>query len=331
MEYSARQIAQILGGRVEGNADVKIKGFARIESGKPGTICFFANPKYEKYVYTTNCDVLIVNEDFVAAGPVHPVLVRVKDSYAAVAALLEYHNAQKKKICRHRGLHCQIRVSARLGRKVYVGEFAYIGKHARIGRGTHVGENVYVGDGTVIGENCFIYPGVRIYPGMVIGSNVIIHSGAVIGSDGFGFAPLEDGSYRKIQHTGNVVIEDDVEIGANTTIDKSQIGSTIIHKGVKIDNLCQIAHNVEIGEDTVIAAQCGIAGSAKIGRRCMIGGQCGIAGHIVIADDTKLTAQSGVQGNVREPGQMLMGTPAIPYHNYMRSYALFKAAPNKKD
>lgn len=330
MEFTAAQIAEILDGRVDGNANAKITGFARIESGKPGTICFFANPKYEQYVYTTGCDILIVNEDFQPKEAVHPTMVRVKDSYAAVAALLEYVTAMKKSVRRYRGL-CRISLSAHLARKVYVGDFAVIGRKVRIGRGTHIGEQVYVGDGTVIGENCIIYPGVKIYPGMVIGNNVILHAGVVIGSDGFGFAPLEDGSYKKIQHTGNVIIEDNVEIGANTTIDKSQMGSTIVHKGVKIDNLCQIAHNVEIGENTVICAQSGVAGSTKIGKHCVLAGQVGVAGHLEIADNTICTAQTGVQGNVKEPGQTLMGSPAIPYRNYMRSYALFKAAPNKKD
>lgn len=327
MEYSAKQIAEILSGRVEGNPDAKISGFARIENGKPGTICFFANPKYESYVYTTKCDILIVNETFEQKMDVHPTLVRVADSYAAVAALLEYVTAQKKSIRRHRGLFCKISCSAKLGKRVYVGSHAFIGKHASIGSCTRISEQVYVGDNVTIGENCIIHPGVKIYPGMVIGNNVILHSGVVVGSDGFGFAPLEDGSYKKIQHSGNVIIEDDVEIGANTTIDKSQIGSTIIHKGVKIDNLCQIAHNVEIGENTVMAAMCGVAGSTKIGRNCMFGGQCGIAGHLVIPDRTKCAAKTAIQGSPKEEGMSLMGCPAIPFSNYMRSYAIFKNAP----
>lgn len=331
MEYTAQQIAEILNGRVDGNPDAKITGFARIESGKPGTICFFANPKYEQYVYTTRCDILIVNEDFVPSQSVNPTMIRVKNSYEAVASLLEYVSAQKRAYRRHRALFSRVRLSAKLGKQVYVGDFAYIGRHAVIGDRTRISEQVYVGDNVKIGSNCIIYPGVKIYPGMVIGNNVIIHAGAVIGADGFGFAPTPDGSYKKIQHTGNVIIEDDVEIGANTTIDKSQIGSTIIRKGVKLDNLIQIAHNAEIGDNTVMAAQCGVAGSTKIGRNCMIGGQSGFAGHLSIADGTKCSAQTGVISNVKQEGTTLMGTPAIPYHNYMRSYALFKAAANKKD
>lgn len=331
MEYTAKQIAEILEGRVDGNPDARITGFARIESGKPGTICFFANPKYEQYVYTTKCDILIVNEDFAPSAEVHPTMIRVKNSYEAVAALLEYVSAQKRAFKRHRSIRSRVRCSAKLGKKVYVGDFAYIGRRAVVGDCTRISEQVYVGDDVKIGSHCILYPGVKIYPGMVIGNNVIIHAGAVIGADGFGFAPTPDGSYKKIQHTGNVIIEDDVEIGANTTIDKSQIGSTIIRKGVKLDNLIQIAHNAEIGSNTVMAAQCGVAGSTKIGANCMIGGQSGFAGHLTIADGTKCSAQTGVISNIKQEGTMLMGTPAIPYSNYMRSYALFKAAPNKKD
>lgn len=331
LELSAKQIAAIIDGRIDGNADVKVTGFARIEHGKPGTVCFFANPKYEQYVYSTQCDILIVNETFQPQRSVHPTMIRVKDAYSAVAGLLQWYHDRKKSVRRYRGFSCRICMNARIGRKVYVGDYAYIGHKAVVGRGTHIGEQVYVGDGVTIGENCILYPGVKIYPGMVIGSNVILHSGVVIGGDGFGFAPTADGSYMKIQHSGNVIIEDDVEIGANTTVDKSQIGSTVIHRGVKIDNLCQIAHNVEIGENTVMCAQTGVAGSTKIGAGCVFGGQCGIAGHITIADRTTCAAQCGVISSVKEPGQILMGSPAIPHNNYMRSYALFKAAPNKKD
>ncbi len=330
MEYSAKQIAEIIDGKIEGDPNVKVSGPARIESGKPGTICFFANPKYEQYVYTTRCDILIVNDSFVPSAPVHPTMIRVPDSYSAVATLLDFFHSQKKQVRRHRGFACHIATFAHVGRRVYVGSFAYIGKRSRIGNCTRIGEQVYIGEDVTIGSNCIIYPGVKIYPGCVIGNNVILHAGVVIGSDGFGFAPLPDGSYRKIQHNGNVVIEDDVEIGANSTVDRSQIGSTIIRKGVKIDNLCQVAHNVEIGENTVMASMSGIAGSTKVGKNCVIAGQCGIAGHLVIADKTTITAQSGVQGSVREEGQILMGSPAIPYRVYMRAYAMFKNAPSNK-
>lgn len=329
MEYSARYIASLIDGKIEGDPDVKITGFARIESGKKGTMCFYANPKYEKYVYTTQCDILIVNDTFVPSAPVHPTLIKVKDSYAAVAFLLDFVSRSRRPR-RYRGGYCHIKFNAKLGRRVYVGDFTYVGSHAKVGSYTKLYEQVYVGDNVTIGKNCILYPGVKIYPGTVIGDNVILHAGVVVGSDGFGFAPLPDGSYRKIQHTGNVIIEDDVEIGANSTVDRSQIGSTIIHKGVKIDNLCQIAHNVEVGDNTVIAALSGVAGSAKLGKNCVIGGQSGIVGHIEIADRTTLAGHSGIISTVKEPGQTFMGYPALPYRMFLRCYALFKNAPNKK-
>ena len=329
MEFTAKEIAEILGGTVEGDPQAKVTTFARIESGKSGAICFFANPKYENYVYECKADIIIVNNSFVPQKPVSATMIRVEDAYAAVASLLDYVTAKKRSYKRYRGLRSRVRMSARLGKKVYVGDFAYIGKKARVGDYTKIYENVYVGDGVTIGSHCIIYPGVRIYPGMQIGDNVIIHSNAVIGADGFGFAPLEDGTWKKIEHTGNVIIEDDVEIGANTTIDKSQMGSTIIHRGVKIDNLCMIAHNVEISENTVMAGQSGIAGSTKIGRHCILGGQVGIAGHLTVADNTSFGAQAGLQGSVKKEGQAFMGSPAIPYMDYMRSYAQFKKAGKK--
>ncbi len=329
MEFTAKEIAEILGGTVEGDPQAKVTTFARIESGKSGAICFFANPKYENYVYECKADIIIVNNSFVPQKPVSATMIRVEDAYAAVASLLDYVTAKKRSYKRYRGLRSRVRMSARLGKKVYVGDFAYIGKKARVGDYTKIYENVYVGDGVTIGSHCIIYPGVRIYPGMQIGNNVIIHSNAVIGADGFGFAPLEDGTWKKIEHTGNVIIEDDVEIGANTTIDKSQMGSTIIHRGVKIDNLCMIAHNVEISENTVMAGQSGIAGSTKIGRHCILGGQVGIAGHLTVADNTSFGAQAGLQGSVKKEGQAFMGSPAIPYMDYMRSYAQFKKAGKK--
>ncbi len=326
MEFKAKEIAEILGGTVEGDPEAKATTFARIESGKQGSICFFANPKYEQYVYTCKSDIIIVNKTFEPKAPVHPTMIRVEDAYAAVASLLEYVTAKKRSYRRHRGWHSKVRWSAKLGKKVYVGDFAYIGRNAQIGDCTKIHENVYVGDDVKIGSYCIIYPGVRIYPGMVIGDRVIIHSNAVIGADGFGFAPLEDGTWKKIEHTGNVIIEDDVEIGANACVDKSQMGSTIVRKGAKIDNMCMIAHNVEVGRNTVMAAMTGIAGSTKIGEHCIFGGQVGIAGHLTIADNTTLGAQTGVLGSIKTPGQSLMGTPSMPYRDYLRSYAVFKKA-----
>lgn len=324
MEFTAKEIAGILGGTVEGNPEAKVTSFARIESGRPGTICFFANPKYEHYVYECKADIIIVNNSFVPKQKVEATMVKVEDAYAAVAALLDYVTAKKRSYRRYRGCRSRVRWSAKVGKKVYVGDFAYIGRHAQVGDYTKIYENVYVGDGAKIGSHCIIYPGVRIYPGMVIGNNVIIHSNAVIGSDGFGFAPLEDGTWKKIEHTGNVIIEDNVEIGANTCVDKSQMGSTVIRSGVKLDNLCQIAHNVEIGKNTVMAAQSGIAGSSKIGEHCIIAGQVGIVGHITIADNTTIGAQAGVIGSIKEEGKAFMGTPALPHKEFLRSYAVFK-------
>ena len=324
MEFKAKEIAEILGGTVDGNPEAVVTTFARIESGKPGAICFFANPKYEHYVYECKADIIIVNNTFEPKEKVSATMIRVENSYAAVAALLDYVTAKKKSYKRYRGWRSRIRWSAKLGKKVYVGDFAYVGKNAVIGDYTKIYENVYIGDDVKIGSHCVIYPGVCIYPGMEIGNNVIIHANAVVGTDGFGYAPLEDGTWKKIEHTGNVIIEDDVELGSFVGIDKSQMGSTIIRKGCKIDNHCQIAHNVEVGKNTVMAAMCGIAGSTKIGEHCILGGQVGIAGHLTIADNTSFGAQSGVITSIKKPGQQYFGTPALPYMDYMRSYAIFK-------
>lgn len=329
MEFKAKEIAEILGGTVDGNPEATITTFARIESGRPGAICFYANPKYEHYVYTCKADIIIVNKTFEPKEPVSATLVRVEDSYAAVASLLDYVTAKKRSYRRYRGCRSRIRWSSKIGRKVYIGDFAYIGRKASIGDLTKIYEHVYIGDGVKIGSKCIIYPGVKIYPGMVIGDNVIIHSNAVIGADGFGFAPLEDGTWKKIEHTGNVIIEDDVEIGACACVDRSQMGSTIVRKGAKIDNLCVIAHNVEVGANTVMAAQTGIAGSTKIGEHCIFAGQVGIAGHITLADNTTIGAKSGVLGNVKESGKVLMGTPAFPLKEFLRSYAIFKNSGKK--
>ncbi len=329
MKFKAKEIAEILGGTVDGNPEATVTSFARIESGKPGTICFFANPKYEHYVYECKADIIIVNNTFEPAQPVSATLIRVENSYAAVAALLEHVTAMKRSYRRYRGCRSRIRWSAKLGKKVYVGDFSYIGRKAVVGDYTKIYEQVFIGDNVKIGSHCIIYPGVKIYPGMVIGDRVILHSNSVIGADGFGFAPLEDNTWKKIEHTGNVIIEDDVEIGACACVDKSQMGSTIVHKGCKIDNLCAIAHNVEVGANTVMAAQTGVAGSAKIGEHCIFGGQSGTAGHITIADNTTVAGQAGILGTVKESGKVLMGTPAIPYKDYFRSYAIFKRNGSK--
>ena len=324
MEFKAKEIAEILGGTVDGNPEATVTTFARIESGKPGAICFFANPKYENYVYQCKASIIIVNNSFEPKEPVSATMVRVENSYTAVAALLDYVEAKKRSYKRYRGLRSRVRWSAMIGKKVYVGDFAYVGKKAEIGDYTKIYENAFIGDGVKIGKYCTIYPGACIYPGMVIGDNVIIHANAVIGTDGFGFAPLEDGTWKKIEHVGNVVIEDNVEIGANAGVDKSQMGSTIIRSGCKIDNHCQIAHNVEVGKNTVMAAMTGVAGSTKIGEHCIFGGQVGVAGHITVADNTSVGAQSGIMSSIKEPGKQYFGSPALPYMEFMRSYAVFK-------
>ncbi len=328
MRFKAKDIAEILGGTVEGNPEVLITSFARIENGKPGTICFFANPKYEHYVYTSKADVIIVNNSFVPQQKVEATMIRVENAYSAVASLLDYVTAKKRSYKRHRGLS-RISLSSKLGKKVYIGDYCKIEKHSVIGDYTKIYDQVCIGEGVKIGSYCIIYSGVKIYPGSIIGDNVIIHANAVIGADGFGFAPQPDKSWKKIEHTGNVIIGNDVEIGAGTTIDRSQIGATIIGNGVKIDNLCQIAHNVEIGDYTIMAAQTGIAGSTKLGKYCVLAGQVGVAGHLTIADNTTFTAQSGMISNVKEEGKVFMGTPAIAYRDFLRSYAIFKQASKK--
>ena len=324
MDFTTKELARILKGTVDGNPDEKVSSFAKIEHGKPGKLCFYANPKYEHYVYETTASAIIVNKDFVPKEPVKATLIRVDDAYSSVAYLLKYVREHESKFRHHRSLISMVYLSAKLGRKVYVGSYSYIGRKCRIGDYTRIYQNVYIGDGTIIGKRCILYPGVRIYPGMIIGDDVILHANCVIGSDGFGNAPQPDGTWEKIEHLGNVIIGNNVEIGANTTVDRAEMESTIIGNGVKIDNLCQIAHNVQIGDNTVMAAQTGIAGSTKIGKNCIIAGQVGIVGHLTIADGTVIAAQSGVIGNVKESGKKIFGTPAIDIKNYMRSYAIFK-------
>ena len=323
MKLTAKELADVLGGTVEGDNDVTVTTFAKIEHGKPGELCFYANPKYEQYVYTSRASVLLVNSDFVPKEPVTPTLVRVENAYSALAELLKYVADRKKTFRRHRG-RCHIACSARIGKRVWVGDFVTIGRKCSVGECTRICDNVTIGEGTVIGKECIIYPGVHIFPGMVIGDRVILHSGCIIGDDGFGNAPQPDGTWKKIEHVGNVIICDDVEIGSNTTIDKAPMESTIIEKGVRIDNLCQIAHNVVVGENSVMAAQTGIAGSTKVGKNCIFAGQVGIVGHVSIADHTTVAAQAGVIGNVKTSGQTLFGSPAIPHRTFLKAYAKFK-------
>lgn len=316
-------MAEVLHGTVEGNPDATASSFAKIEHGKPGNLSFYANPKYEQYVYTSRASILLVNSDFEPKEAVTPTMVRVPDAYSALADLLKYFADQRKSFRRHRG-RCHIACSARIGKKVWVGDYVTIGKKCRVGDCTKIYNNVTIGEGTTIGNNCIIYPGVHIFPGMVIGNRVILHAGCIIGDDGFGNAKQPDGSWRKIEHVGNVIIKDDVEIGSNTTIDKAPMESTIIEKGVRIDNLCQIAHNVVVGENTAMAAMVGIAGSTKIGKNCIFAGQAGVVGHLDIPDNTTVAAKSGLISKVRKEGETLMGTPAIPLKTYLKAYARFK-------
>ncbi len=326
MELTAKFLAQLLHGTVEGDENAKATQFAKIEHGKPGTLSFFANPKYEEYVYSSQASILIVGRDFQPKQPVTPTLVRVDNAYNAIAELLKYTAEKNKKARCHRSLRARWFWSTKFGKKVYLGAFSYVGRHTVVGDNTVIHEQVFIGDNCRIGRNCIFYPGVRIYPGMVIGDNVILHSGVVIGADGFGNAPREDGSWEKIEHLGNVVIGNDVEIGANTTVDRAQMESTVIGNGVRIDNLCMIAHNVVIGDHTAMAAQTGIAGSTEVGKYCIFAGQVGIAGHLKIADHTTILAQGGVIGNIRKEGQVLLGSPVIEARQYMKAYALFKRA-----
>ena len=323
MEMTAKELAAALGGTVEGDPQATVKSFAKIEHGKPGQLCFFANPKYEQYVYTSKASVLLVNSDFEPKQPVAPTLVRVPDAYSALAQLLKVVADRKKSFRRHRG-RCRIACSAKLGSRVWVGDFVTIGKGCRIGECTRIHDNVTIGDGTTIGRNCIIYPGVHIFPGMVIGDRVILHAGCIIGDDGFGNSKQPDGSWQKIEHVGNVIIGNDVEIGSNTTIDRAPMESTVIEDGVRIDNLCQIAHNVTVGKNTAMAAQCGVAGSTKIGEGCIFGGQVGVVGHITIAPFTTVCAKTSVIGNVRKSGQTFYGNPGIDRQTYLKAYARFK-------
>ncbi len=333
MEVTAKVIAEHFNGEIIGNPETKVSQVARIESGKPHNICFLANPKYQKYLLESNAGIVIVSRKLLPedCSSVKPTMIVVEDAYQAVASLLDLLNSLKKSKKSGRAFLSYRAMSSKIGKGVYVGRFSYIGSKSKIGNGTQIYPQVYIGKDVTVGENVIIYPGVKIYDGCIIGNNCILHANVVIGSDGFGFAPTQDGSYKKIPQTGNVVVEDDVEIGSNTVIDRATMGSTIVKKGVKLDNLIQVAHNVEIGENTVIAAQSGIAGSSKIGKNCMFGGQVGVAGHISVGDGTQVAAQAGIQGSISsEVGKKgIAGTPAIDYQTYMRSYVKFKHLADK--
>ena len=327
MEFSASQIAAIVNGEIIGSSSVIVTDLAKIEEGKEGTLSFLSNPKYEEFIYTTKSSICIVNKDFIPVKPLplSLTLIKVENSYTCFAQLLElYDNLNKKEAKIEQPSF--IDNSAVIGSDLYLGAFAYIGKNVEIGNKVVIYPNVYLGDNVKIGSNTVLHPGVSIYFGCKVGENCIIHAGTVVGSDGFGFAPNSEGVFQKIPQIGNVIIENNVEIGSNCAIDRATMGSTFIREGVKIDNLCQIAHNVDIGENSALAALVAVAGSAKIGKRVMIGGQAAINGHLIIADDTKIVGQSGVVKTVKE-AVTLMGTPAIPLNDFKKSSVGFRKLP----
>lgn len=323
MQFTAQQIAQYIGGRVEGSPEAAVSTFAKIEDAAPGSLTFLANPKYTRFIYDTGATIVLVSEDFVAEQPVKATLIRVADPYGSLARLLELASSVMRPQPSGIEEPCFIAPGVEIDPSCYVGAFAYIGRDAVIGKGVRIYPQAYIGDGVVIGDDTVVYSGVKIYHGCHVGKRCVLHSGAVIGADGFGFAPDADGVYHKIEQIGIVEIEDDVEIGANTTIDRSTMGRTLIQRGVKLDNLIQIAHNVEVGHDTVMASQAGVAGSTKVGANCMVGGQVGIAGHISIGDGTQIAAQSGMAKSV-PAGSRLMGSPVMPMGEYARLLAYQK-------
>jgi UDP-3-O-[3-hydroxymyristoyl] glucosamine N-acyltransferase len=325
MIFTAQQIAGILNGTVDGNPDAQVSTVSKIEEGTPGSLSFLANPKYTEYIYTTQASAVIVSKDFEPQQSLSTTLIRVDDAYQSFAKLLEYYNKLNKDK-KGREEQSYVSPSAKIGNNTYIGAFVYVGENAVIGDNTKLYPGTYIGDDVKVGTNTTIYQGVKIYHGCVIGNDCTLHAGVVIGGDGFGFAPNAENNYSKVPQIGNVVIEDNVEIGANTTIDRATLGSTLIRKGVKLDNLIQIAHNVEIGENTVIAAQTGVAGSTKIGKNCMIGGQVGIIGHITIGDKVMIAAQSGIGGNLKD-GEIVQGSPAFAVGEYKRSYVVFRKLP----
>ena len=325
MKFTAAQIAGILDGTVEGNDSVEVSELSKIEEGSEGSLTFLANPKYTHFIYSTKASVTIVNNDFVATDKISTTLIRVENAYNAFSKLLEYYNQVKMN---KTGIENPVFISesAKYGENLYLGAFSYIGENVRIGNNVKIYPNSYLGDNVSIGDNTVIFTGAKLYSETKVGESCVINSGVVIGADGFGFTPNEKGEYKKVPQTGNVILEDNVDVGPGTTIDRATLGSTIIKKGVKLDNQIQIAHNVTIGENTVIAAQTGVAGSTKIGKNCIIGGQVGIAGHIVIGDNVKIQAQSGIGRNVKD-NETLQGSPALNYGDFNKSYVYFKNLP----
>lgn len=325
MKFTAQQIADILEGDIVGDADVEVSKLSKIEEGEEGSLTFLANPKYTQYIYSTKASVAIVNKTFAPDNSLNTTLIKVEDAYSAFSKVLKYYNRIKfNKV----GIEqpCFISESAQYGENTYIGAFTYIGDNVSIGDNVKIFPNVYIGDNVKIGSDTIIFAGTKIYSECIIGSKCVINSGVIIGADGFGFSPNENGEYEKVPQTGNVILEDFVDVGAGTTIDRATLGSTIIRKGVKLDNQIQIAHNVEIGKNTVIAAQTGIAGSTKIGENCQIGGQVGIVGHVTIGNNVKIQAQSGIGRNVKD-NEILQGSPALAYGDFNKSYVHFKNLP----
>jgi UDP-3-O-[3-hydroxymyristoyl] glucosamine N-acyltransferase len=330
MDFKVTDIAQFLNGEVVGDKEAKVSSVSKIEEGKPGTLAFLSNLKYENFVYTSNASVILVNKSFVPREKVKATLIRVDDAYQAFASLLELYMQAKSTLKSGIEQPSFIDNSAKIGEDLYLGAFAYIGKNSVVGNGSKIYPQAYIGDNVTVGDNCIIYSGAKIYSDSIIGNRCIIHSGAVIGSDGFGFAPQNDGSYKKIPQIGNTILEDDVEIGANTTIDCGTMDSTIIRKGCKIDNLVQIAHNCEVGEHTVIAGLAGLAGTSKVGKNCKIGGQVGLAGHLTIGDNVSIGAQSGVVKSVKN-NQILLGSPAMNIKDTIKAITVYKNLPQLRD
>lgn len=328
MEFKAKTIAEILNGTVVGDENISVHNVSKIEEGKPGTLAFLSNLKYEKYIYTTKASIVLVSDEFTPSAELSCTLIKVADPYRAVAQLLEMYEESKP---RKFGVEepSYVSKSAQVGDNIYIGAFAYVGENASIGNSCRIFPHTFIGNNVKIGEGTLIYAGAKIYDNCVIGKNCIIHAGAVIGSDGFGFAPTPEGPFKKIAQVGNVVVEDDVEIGANTTIDCATMGSTFIRKGVKLDNLIQIAHNCEVGENTVIAAQTAIAGSSKVGRNCVIGGGVVIAGHLKVGNKVTIAGASGVSNHVKD-GMTIMGTPAVEHKKAARGYVVQRNLPELK-
>jgi UDP-3-O-[3-hydroxymyristoyl] glucosamine N-acyltransferase len=327
MQFTAKQIAGFIDGKIEGNPDVAVSSFGKLEEATQGQLAFLANPKYEDYLYTTRASVIIINSTLQVEKKIDATLIRVPDAYSSFAVILtEYAKMARANLT---GIQQPVYISptARMGENIFIGAFAYLGENVIVGNNVKIYPQVYLGDNVTVDEGSILYPGVVIHHDCVIGKNVAIHAGSVIGGDGFGFAPQSDGSFKKVPQIGNVVVEDHVEIGANTAIDRATIGSTVIKSGVKLDNLIQIAHNVEVGNNTVIAAQSGVSGSTKIGKNVMIGGQAGIVGHILIADGSKINAQSGVGKSIKTPNTSVTGSPAFDYTHALRSQILSRNLP----